>query len=245
MKKVIRLTESELNNIIKKVISEQTTYRTGNLANPEDFLPGKSSAKPAFDMPRPDINPLPLPAQRPTGTSEPTSAAKTIFGIGDKGPEVKAFQKHLQALGYNVGKNGADGIFGPATEAAVKEFQGKYGIKVSGKVGPPTKGKLAMVASGSKQEFNPTAEWNQDRREGKFEPPLSLTAAATSQKPAPQKKSNISPLITTSPLGQAMGKMSDKAKASREARSMAQAEYQKTHPGAGYGGGGLFGKKGM
>jgi peptidoglycan hydrolase-like protein with peptidoglycan-binding domain len=160
MKKIIRLTESELNRIIKKVISEAplSTYTPPDLA-----------AAAAANAPK--------AASIPTNIStEKRPVPKTIFGIGDKGPEILAFQKHLVALGDNVGKKGADGVFGPATEAAVKSFQAKYGIKVSGRVGPPTKGKLAMVASAPKPTYDPNAEWNQDRRED-GNPPASTTQA--------------------------------------------------------------------
>jgi peptidoglycan hydrolase-like protein with peptidoglycan-binding domain len=159
MKKIIRLTESELNRIIKKVISEAplATYTPPNIASA---------------VARPEIN-------YPTNMPEKKSVPKTIFGIGDKGPEILAFQKHLVTLGYNVGKKGADGVFGPATEAAVKSFQAKYGIKVSGRVGPPTKGKLAMVASAPKPTYDPNAEWNKDRREDGNTPTSTTQAAPT------------------------------------------------------------------
>ena len=40
----------------------------------------------------------------------------------DSGDEVKQLQQNLIKLGYNAGA-GADGIFGNATEKAVKAFQ--------------------------------------------------------------------------------------------------------------------------
>ncbi|EOC1289364.1 peptidoglycan-binding protein [Cronobacter muytjensii] len=42
--------------------------------------------------------------------------------FGDRGTEVKAHQKMLNAEGYNLG---ADGIFGRKTEYAVRLFQAK------------------------------------------------------------------------------------------------------------------------
>lgn len=51
---------------------------------------------------------------------------------GSKGEEVKTLQKALMALGYDLGKWGADGDFGSATESAVKEFQANRGLSVTG-----------------------------------------------------------------------------------------------------------------
>lgn len=54
----------------------------------------------------------------------------TLLKLGSKGDEVKIVQKKL---GLTV-----DGVFGPKTEAAVKEFQKKNGIYPDGMVGPKT-----------------------------------------------------------------------------------------------------------
>ncbi|CUN17180.1 Exo-glucosaminidase lytG precursor [Blautia hydrogenotrophica] len=61
---------------------------------------------------------------------------------GDQGKTVKAYQKNLIKIGYNCGKNGADGDFGPATKAATVEFQGDYGLEQDGNAGPATQAKL-------------------------------------------------------------------------------------------------------
>jgi len=157
MKKLIRLTESELKKIIKNVINE---------ASPALAKPGTPPAPltaPTFSMKTPELKFTDVPQKK--SSPAPVAPPKTIFGVGDKDPKILQFQKNLVALGYNVGKKGADGIFGPATEAAVKDFQQKYGIKVSGRVGPPTMRKLAEVVK-SKSEtkpFDPNAEWNKDR----------------------------------------------------------------------------------
>ena len=59
---------------------------------------------------------------------------------GSKGPEVKQLQERLMGLGYKPGS--ADGIFGVATEVAVKDFQKKMGLKADGVVGPITSSTL-------------------------------------------------------------------------------------------------------
>lgn len=255
MKKTIRLTESELHEIIKKVISEANpTYRTSNLANPEEFLPtanpSAAPAAPALNVPRPDINFPDIPQPKAAPSAPP--APKTIFGVGDRGPEISAIQKYLVTIGYNVGPKGVDGVFGPKTEAAVKDFQTKHGIKVSGRVGPPTKGKLAAAAAAKptidKANRDPNAEWNQDRKEtGNL--PTSATQTATTQTPKDKPvKTNwgVNPLVANSPGGKAISSIGPRVRASREKAKKdreARQEYYKAHPEQGYGGGGIFGKK--
>ncbi|HHW02085.1 MAG TPA: peptidoglycan-binding protein [Thermoanaerobacterales bacterium] len=59
-----------------------------------------------------------------------------ILRRGMRGDDVRELQSKLQSLGYNVGP--IDGIFGPLTEKAVKQFQKDNGLKVDGIVGPQT-----------------------------------------------------------------------------------------------------------
>lgn len=78
---------------------------------------------------------------------EPGPTHKTIRR-GDRGVDVKLCQEDLLKLGYDVGKTGADGIFGKNTEAAVKQFQKEHTdkdgkpLKVDGIVGQKTWGAL-------------------------------------------------------------------------------------------------------
>jgi hypothetical protein len=69
-----------------------------------------------------------------------------LLSIGSQGKDVRAVQ---DALNYHV-RRGAplmvDGIFGPLTDARVREFQRSNSLKVDGIVGPNTRGKLFEMA---------------------------------------------------------------------------------------------------
>lgn len=62
---------------------------------------------------------------------------------GCVGDDVKELQEALIKLGYNLGKWGADGDFGDATELALEEFQKDNSLDVDGEYGP--KSHAAMV----------------------------------------------------------------------------------------------------
>jgi N-acetylmuramoyl-L-alanine amidase len=55
-----------------------------------------------------------------------------------QGQSVQDLQARLIGLGYNLGKAGADGDFGPATRRAVKQFQKDYGLSIDGIAGDQT-----------------------------------------------------------------------------------------------------------
>ena len=58
--------------------------------------------------------------------------------LGDRGKEVLDVQSRLSGLGYDVGTDGVDGLFGPDTQAAVLCFQQKIGLLVDGIVAENT-----------------------------------------------------------------------------------------------------------
>lgn len=64
------------------------------------------------------------------------STAFADFAVGDRGEEVVEIQKQLAVLQFNVGT--IDGVFGPATEQAVKEFQKSKGLTADGIVNDGT-----------------------------------------------------------------------------------------------------------
>jgi peptidoglycan hydrolase-like protein with peptidoglycan-binding domain len=66
-----------------------------------------------------------------------------VLKKGSKGKQVKALQRMLYAMGYNLGdKKPIDGEFGSKTDSAVRSYQDKNGLKVDGIVGQNTWTKL-------------------------------------------------------------------------------------------------------
>lgn len=77
--------------------------------------------------------------------SMPTAAdeamADGILVRGERGGAVAQMQRDLARHGFDAGR--PDGIFGYGTEAAVLDFQKKFGLTADGKAGPRTLAKLA------------------------------------------------------------------------------------------------------
>ena len=99
----------------KKLDSRWTHWALPKCVDP-DYTPPKEEEKPKEEEP----------------------VKKATLKKGSKGDTVKALQKQLMALGYDVGKKGADGDFGTDTLAAVKAFQKANGLKDDGIVGEAT-----------------------------------------------------------------------------------------------------------
>jgi hypothetical protein len=72
-----------------------------------------------------------------------TQESTDLLRKGDKGDAVRALQIRLQRLELDPGTS--DGIFGPATEAAVKRFQESEGLPADGIVGPMTRNRLRQT----------------------------------------------------------------------------------------------------
>lgn len=49
-------------------------------------------------------------------------ASESMYKLGQRGEDVLALQKELEAAGYSVGKAGVDGIYGPDTQAALDAY---------------------------------------------------------------------------------------------------------------------------
>ncbi len=76
-------------------------------------------------------------------TAAPQPVGRTTLRIGYTGRNVTYLQGSMNRHFPSYSSLVVDGDFGPATEAAVKEFQRRVGIKADGVVGPATWAELA------------------------------------------------------------------------------------------------------
>jgi putative peptidoglycan binding protein len=86
-----------------------------------------------------------VPASTAANTTPNAQAPSQQLSPGATGAQVKTLQRALTALGYPVT---ADGDYGPATEAAVKQFQTAKGVTPDGTVGPVTLAELQKALQG-------------------------------------------------------------------------------------------------
>jgi hypothetical protein len=76
------------------------------------------------------------------------TAFQRVLKKGCKGEDVRRLQDKLIALGYDLGKWGADADFGSVTQKAVKACQRKVGLAAIGRCGPKTTAALGLIWAG-------------------------------------------------------------------------------------------------
>ena len=74
-------------------------------------------------------------------------AGAAVYRRGSSGNTVTEIQQKLSQWGYYSGS--IDGVYGSATEAAVKQFQKKNGLTADGKAGPETLSAMGIAGSSS------------------------------------------------------------------------------------------------
>ena len=78
-------------------------------------------------------------ATEPAPNAENTVTVNlSVLRKGYEGEQVKALQRMLYAMGYDLGHKPVDSVFGSKTEAAVCSYQDKNGLTVDGIVGQQT-----------------------------------------------------------------------------------------------------------
>jgi len=94
----------------------------------------------------------------PPGVIEPGVLTRDLHLTSPamRGDDVRALQQALADLGYAPGA--ADGVFGPATAAAVSAFQADHGLEVDGWVGARTRD--ALVDARPSSDGNGTGNGN-------------------------------------------------------------------------------------
>jgi DNA invertase Pin-like site-specific DNA recombinase/peptidoglycan hydrolase-like protein with peptidoglycan-binding domain len=87
-----------------------------------------------------------VPASANAAT-KPTPVLAQGAGMGHKtSAAVRSVQRVLQRRGYDLGRPGVDGRFGPLTAAAVRRLQTDFGLAVDGIVGAKTRKLMRVLA---------------------------------------------------------------------------------------------------
>lgn len=102
---------------------------------------------------------------------------------GSSGDEVRQIQQKLIDAGYDVGKSGADGVFGENTLAAVQQYQKANGLAVDGIVGKNTLASLFGSNTGT-ETTKPTQEAPAQTATPATTPATTPAATATPTEPA-------------------------------------------------------------
>lgn len=92
---------------------------------------------------------------KPVPSRNPPNRSDILFKKNDKGSAVRTLQQDLIKAGYSVGKSGADGVFGPATENAVRVLQKDYKLSEDGIVGVETRAALSKALEKKKKQPKP------------------------------------------------------------------------------------------
>lgn len=84
-----------------------------------------------------------------SGSMKSSTAGGAHSGASMSGntEQVKAVQQALKDQGHDPGA--IDGVMGPKTQAALRDYQGKQGLKVTGRLDAETSAKLGVQKSSS------------------------------------------------------------------------------------------------
>ncbi|GAW48868.1 peptidoglycan binding domain-containing protein [Nocardioides sp. PD653] len=128
-----------------------TASGTGAVPTDEPSTPAVPRETPSA-TPRPAASPTPTPT--PTPTEEPTlEPGPRLLGPGDDGDQVRDLQARLKQIFWFDAD--VTGTYGDVTEAAVRGFQAKRGIPVTGEVDQRTQDRLyAMTATPTDAELH-------------------------------------------------------------------------------------------
>lgn len=110
-----------------------------------DGIAGPATFK-ALETKKPPVSSKPKP---------PPSAGPRTLNRGDTGQDVRTLQKLLNDKFPSYSRLVVDGVFGPATEAVIEEFQRKNKITPSGDYGPKTRAALEKAIPEPRKSVKP------------------------------------------------------------------------------------------
>ena len=125
---------------------------TGTITEATARVLGLDGSAPAPTTPT--TAPPPSPSTPTTPPSAEASNKYVGLAVGARGNVVKEVQQALINAGVTV-RGGADGVFGPATKAALSSYQQSQGLTASGVVNKSTAERLGLGTSKGPQPYAP------------------------------------------------------------------------------------------
>ncbi len=144
----------------------------------------------------------PLPAVAATSTS--TTVLEQGAGLGaSPSAGVRRVQRILDRRGFDLGRPGVDGRFGPLTAAAVRRLQTRYGLVPDGVVGPKTRSVLGLIERASQARRGGAREPRSTPRRPATSPPSATPTTPSTGRPAapPRGAQPVGPVERTSTNG--------------------------------------------
>ena len=129
--------------IVEKVVNGKITVIEGNYSNSvkRRTLSVNGRYIRGYGVPKYDPEATNTETKTESATSKGESTVNITLNVlkkGAKGEQVKAVQRMLYSMGYDLGASKVDGDFGSKTDAAVRAYQKKRGLTVDGVVGQKT-----------------------------------------------------------------------------------------------------------
>lgn len=127
--------------IVEKVVGDTIHVIEGNYSDSVKRRTLRVNGKyiRGYGVPKYDEEPK---DETPTPNSNSVKVELSTLKKGSKGDQVKAVQRMLYSMGYDLGASKVDGDFGSKTDAAVKAYQNKNSLTADGIVGQKTWDKL-------------------------------------------------------------------------------------------------------
>lgn len=132
------------------VICHSEGYQRGIASNHGDVMHWFPKYGKSMDTFRKDVDATMRGVSTGSTTTEPkgentVNIELTVLKRGSKGNQVKAVQRMLYSMGYDLGASKVDGDFGSKTDVAIRAYQKKNGLEADGIVGSATWKKLLGV----------------------------------------------------------------------------------------------------
>lgn len=154
------------------------TAMTGDLDRPAGTAP--PAQEPSVSA---SAQPAAVPAQQVLPASAPLTPRPALLERGDRGPKVRVLQARLRQIGWYAGDVTDD--YGPRTVKAIRGFQAKRGLPVSGAVDRATMHRLvAMTRKPTRDELAnrvPDGTWTTARLDERCRTGRALCVDKTSR----------------------------------------------------------------